>query len=164
MVEGIPSSSFGIRLRIELVMLGILAALTIVQIVFKGKFVAFVEPFVGGISFVIAISVAAVLPGIAFKGEEWYVRLFKGTFSREKGFLIFLIEIGIALGVAIAAHQLIIKFLPQVINYVWILVVEWFVLLYVWFVRIKHYGFPWFYVIATNVILAVFAYVTYRFV
>jgi len=160
-----PSSSFWARFRIELVMLAILAALTIAQIVFKDEFISFVEPFVEGISFVVAASIAAVLPGIAYKGEEWYVKLFRGEHfsTREKGFVVFLIEVGIALALAILAQQLIIKFLPQFIKYAWILLVEWFLLLYIGFIRIKHYGFPWFYVIATNIILAVFAYVTYRF-
>jgi hypothetical protein len=162
----IAPSSFGTRFKVEVAMLIALAVLTAAQIFFKDKFVSLVEPFVGGISFVIAASIAAVLPGIAYKSEEWYVKLFTGEqFStREKRFIVFLIEVGVALALAVVAQQLIIKFLPQFIKYAWVLLVEWLLLLYVFFTRIKHYGFPWFYLIATNIILAVFAYVTYRFV
>jgi len=147
-------------------MLAILTVLTAAQLFFKGSFFSLIEPFVGKVSFVISISIATMLPGIIYKGGEWYAKLFHGEHfrTREKAFLIFLIQIAIAVTLAILAQSFIVQLFPQYIKYVWILIAEWFLLLYVWFTRIKHFSFPWFYVIATNIILAVFAYVTYRYV
>jgi hypothetical protein len=161
-----PSSPFSTKLKIELVMLLALAAFTGAELVFRERFIALIEPLVGKIALIIAVSIGAALPGIAYKGEEWYRKLFSGQqFStREKVFLVFLLEIAIAIAIAVAAQSLILKLFPQYIKYIWILVAEWFLLLYVFFTRVRHYGFPWFYIIATNIILAMFAYVTYRFV
>jgi len=107
-----------------------------------------------------------MLPGIVYKGGEWYAKIARGDHfkTREKAFLLFLIQTALAVLLAILAQRLIVNLFPQFIKYVWILVAEWFLVLYVWFTRLRNYSFPWFYLIATNIILAVFAYVTYRFV
>ena len=166
LINDTPSSSFSVKFKIELGMLVILAVLTILLFIFKGAFINALEPVVRKLSFVIAASVAAILPGIVYKGGEWYLKFFRGDSlkTREKSFLIFILELGVAIILAIIAQRIIVNLFPQFIKYVWILLVEWFLLLYVWFIRVKRLGFPWFYVIATNVILAVFAYITYTYV
>ena len=102
-VEDIPPSSFKTRVKVETIMLFALGILTVIQVMWKDAFAAFMEPFVRNISFVIAASVAALLPGIVYKGGEWYVKFFRGEhfISREKAFTVFVIEVGIAVGLAI---------------------------------------------------------------
>ena len=164
-VQDNVTSSLGLKFKVEVFMLVILTVLTASQIAFKDAFLTFADPVIGKISLVIAVSIAAILPGLVYKGGDWYTKFFRGEkFSTsEKAFLVFAVEVGIALLLAVLVQQLILQLFPKFIKYVWILFVEWFLLLYVWFTRLKHYNFPWFYVIATNILLAIFAYVTYKY-
>ena len=162
--DSVPSS-LGLKFKVEVFMLVILTVLTVSQIVFKDAFLTLADPVIGKISLVIALSNAAILPGLVYKGGDWYTKLFRGEkfTTSEKAFLIFAVEVGIAILLAVLVQQLIQQLFPKFIKYAWILFVEWFLLLYVWFTRLKHYSFPWFYLIATNILLAIFAYVTYKY-
>ncbi|MBN2454587.1 hypothetical protein JXB11_03505 [Candidatus Woesearchaeota archaeon] len=164
-VDNTPASPVSFEFQLELILLLILGMLTGAQIIFKDFFIALIEPVFSKIALAIAASVAAILPGIIYEGGEWYRRLASGAqfTTREKAFVIFLIEIGLSIIAAVGAQRLIVYLFPHFIKYVWILIAEWFLILYIWFTRLRRYSFPWFYVLATNIILAGFAYVTYAY-
>ena len=161
-----PPSSVFFRFKIELIFLVILTALTIVQFFFKETFLSLVEPLINKLMFMIAASVGATLPGLIYRTGEWYTRVIKGenTRVRERAFFVFLIETGLAVLLAITLQRLLLTLFPEFIKYIWLILLEWFLIVYLWFTRIKKYSFPWFYVIATNVIIILFGFITYRYV
>lgn len=136
---------------------------TFIQIIFKEKFIAPDSQVVEIGSWFFGLTISAMIPGLFYEGGEGY-NLVLGRFTKkEKAFMWFILELLIGFlivsGFVWLSHFLFSNFY----QYIHLFVVEWILLLYIWFSKRSNYKFPWFYTIVINLILITGGYFIYTF-
>lgn len=136
---------------------------TAIQIIFKEKFISADSQIVSIGSWFFGLTVSAMIPGLIYKGGKGY-NLVLGRFTeKEKAFGWFILELLVVFlivgGLVWLSHFLFSSFY----QYTHLLIIEWILLLYIWFSKKSSYKFPWFYTIVTNIILIIAGYFIYGF-
>lgn len=83
------------------------------------------------------------------------------VFEREKNFIKFLLKIIFLFLVTSLAMWLIKILFQKFFYFTHLFLVEWLLIVYIWFCIENKYKFPWFYTIILNIILSINAYYIY---
>jgi len=111
------------------------------------------------------LTIGSMIPGILFEGGKGYSKIFGSHLftTKEKGFVFFLLELVLGFFLLILFGLTLNWILPLVKKYLILIFVEWVLLVYIWFSRMRSYKFPWFYTLITNLILLFWGSVIYFF-
>ncbi|MFA6023517.1 MAG: hypothetical protein WC781_05505 [Candidatus Pacearchaeota archaeon] len=148
---------------VELCILVATSIFTFVQIIFKQEFVSSTSQIISIGSWFFGLTVAAMIPGIFYKGGEGYNLVFGKFTHKENAFLWFLLELVVALLIAAGLVWIVNYLFELFYNYIHLIIVEWVLMVYIWFSNRSDYNFPWFYTIITNLILIANGYFIFRF-
>ena len=148
---------------VEFIILVFVVVFTFIQIFFKTEFIGPESQIVNIGSWFFGLTISAMIPGLVYKGGEGYNLVFNRFTKKEKAFMWFIIELIIGFliisGLIWSSHFLFSNFY----QYVHLFLIEWILIVYIWFSQRSDYKFPWFYTIVTNLILFAGGYFIYRF-
>jgi len=146
---------------VEFIILVTSVVFTFIEIWFKDQFVSPTSWIVGFGSFVFGLTVSAMIPGIFYKGGEGYNLVLDRFTKKEKAFGWFLLELLIGFGIVAGLLWTSNYLFKTFYNYVYLMIIEWLLLVYIWFSNRSKYKFPWFYTVVTNIILVGCGYIIY---
>ncbi len=111
------------------------------------------------------LTISAILPGIFYEGGKGYSKIFGSHLfsTKEKGFVFFLLELVVGFFLVLLFGLFLNSTLPVIKEYLILLFIEWILLVYIWFCRMREYKFPWFYTILTNIVLIFWGSIIYYY-
>lgn len=136
-----------------------LGLVTILEIFNKHIFAELFLRMSSNISWILGLTVGMVVPDILLRirshtiGKHITKRFFPETDER---FLLFLANAAILTFIVSLARGIVVVFLTDYYEYFHLIIIQWFVLVYLWFKFINGFKTEWKYVLATEITLIIF--------
>lgn len=158
------SSKIKVYFYTELIVFIILTINFAIMYFFADKILPIISESSAIFSWFFTLTLGAMIPGIIYKGGDGYSKLTKGGFiTKEKGFLFLFLDLIIITIIIFISGFVFNWIFLFVTKYIILILIEWILLFYVTYTRIRDYTFPTFYFLVTNIIIILWWVLTYLY-
>ena len=160
--------TYRMHFKIAIVILIVSGAITALEIAYKIRLLESRQPLAMlgyiavGTSWFFGLTVSGILKRLLIRNKDSYNH--EGYLRKEKQFLGFLFTIIFMFFVTTAVIGGSKWLFDRLFPFMHLVLIEWVLIIYIWFCLEKKYKFPWFYAISTNMILLANAYCIYYYI